>query len=455
MVSGALVGTGPSAGAETLGYPHSGAKPTRAEYEWWIDENGNGRYDGAAEAQSSRGYYYRNCTDYVAWKLSTLGVPASRWRGLGHAGVWAINARGRAGVTIRPTPVKFSVAVQRASTTNRYGHVAFVEDVLADGRIKVSEYNKVGTGIGGTRTGTPASLGFTEFIDFGLRPTPPPPPAPSRWSQWGSLGGNVRSVAAARNADGRLEIFTVGTDAKVYSKWQTRPGSGPWSGWLGTQAHVSPFIAAETNADGRVEMFSVGTDGKVYNRWQWRRGGNWSDWGSLGGDVRSVAAARNADGRLEIFAVGTDNAVYNKWQRRPGGDWSGWARIGGHVSPFIATETNADGRIELFAVGTNGVVYNKWQRRAGGSWSDWESLGGNVRSVAAARNADGRLEIFVVGTNDAVYNKWQRRPGGDWSDWDGMGGRVRPFIAAETNGRGRIEMFVIGTDGAVYSKWQP
>lgn len=38
-------------------------------------------------------------------------------------------------------------------------------------------------------------------------------------------------LAAAANADGRLEVFAMGMDGALWNDWQTAPSSGPWSGW--------------------------------------------------------------------------------------------------------------------------------------------------------------------------------------------------------------------------------
>jgi surface antigen len=115
---------------------------------------------------SSRGYAYRNCTDYVAWKEASLGasVPSN----LGNAGQWynRIPANDRSS-----TPQASDAAVQPGTSSNPYGHVAFIESVNSNGTITVSEYNYDMIGNGDTRTATAASMGFTEFINFGAHST--------------------------------------------------------------------------------------------------------------------------------------------------------------------------------------------------------------------------------------------------------------------------------------------
>ncbi len=115
-----------------------------------------------ATTHSSRGYSYRNCTDWVAWRLEQFGVPDSSVRGLGNGGQWAANAVGRRGLTESAIPRRGDAAVQVGNP----GHVAFVEAVYADGTIRVSEYNTWFDGTYDTRTGSPAQLGFSVFIQF-------------------------------------------------------------------------------------------------------------------------------------------------------------------------------------------------------------------------------------------------------------------------------------------------
>ena len=110
---------------------------------------------------SSRGYGYRNCTDYVAWKLQSLGVPASKTSGLGNGGDWYDRAAAK-GLDRGTTPRYGAAAV----ITGGLGHVAFVEAVHSNGTITVSEYNNKGDGNGGWRTDTPARLGFSRYVYF-------------------------------------------------------------------------------------------------------------------------------------------------------------------------------------------------------------------------------------------------------------------------------------------------
>jgi surface antigen len=137
---------------KTVGYCNTEYGP----YDWGPVKNGS-----AASQLSKYGYGYRNCTDYVAWKLASLGVKPAQYKGLGNANSWASNAAAHK-LVHNTKPAVGSVAV---STAGRFGHVAFVIAVSGS-KITVAQYNQAGTGAYNTQTGTAASLGFSWFVHF-------------------------------------------------------------------------------------------------------------------------------------------------------------------------------------------------------------------------------------------------------------------------------------------------
>jgi hypothetical protein len=86
------------------------------------------------------------------------------------------------------------------------------------------------------------------------------------WSGWSSHGGAVVSdLAVGTNKDGRLEVFARAPDDTAFHVWQTTAG-GSWSGWssmgYSMLSHDTP--TATENLDGRIEVFLLGTDAKLY-----------------------------------------------------------------------------------------------------------------------------------------------------------------------------------------------
>ncbi len=101
------------------------------DYEWYVDSFWN--------RQDPWGYYYRNCTSYVAWRSAQNGLEVP---GLGNGGAWASNAW-KHNLPTGKTPKRGAFAV---FTTGGYGHVAYVEDIKG-GEVLISEYNFVADGV--------------------------------------------------------------------------------------------------------------------------------------------------------------------------------------------------------------------------------------------------------------------------------------------------------------------
>jgi surface antigen len=74
-----------------------------------------------------------NCTSYVSWRLSQLGV-AQPWRPMGDGGAWD-NGAARSGVPVDDSPAAGAVAVWEGGSRmapGGNGHVAYVERVDGD-----------------------------------------------------------------------------------------------------------------------------------------------------------------------------------------------------------------------------------------------------------------------------------------------------------------------------------
>ncbi len=115
--SGGYVSTGGSGG-----YPWAGAPINGYGYSSVVD---------------SWGLYARQCTSYVAWKLSSQGKGVRHFNGAGNANEWPSTT---AGYTSQRTgvPRAGDAAIQYIGS---YGHVMYVESVNGDDSITISEYN--------------------------------------------------------------------------------------------------------------------------------------------------------------------------------------------------------------------------------------------------------------------------------------------------------------------------
>lgn len=108
-----------------------------------------GRGDGGYSVLSLISYWNQtpghNCTNYMAYRLSHNGRLVARPPGTASAYTWGDAAR-KVGVPVNDTPLVGAVAWWAASAggASASGHVAYVEQVLADGSIVISEDNLSG-----------------------------------------------------------------------------------------------------------------------------------------------------------------------------------------------------------------------------------------------------------------------------------------------------------------------
>ncbi|HEX8752854.1 MAG TPA: CHAP domain-containing protein [Solirubrobacterales bacterium] len=247
------------------GYPYwsyDGPGSNPATYTW-TDAAGNGF--------SPYGYAYRNCTDYVAWKLSTANHFGD-FRGLGNASGWAASARAR-GYRVDHTPARGAVAWWGSELFGGFGHVAWVANAFA-GSVELDEYNHLGTGRFDTRrVPTRAPDAYIHFRDLPviLRPgdflTAPGEGgayrlvggAPVPVAHWQDFGGAHPVLLVSRSAFGRLPGYPAnGTFVTAAGHPYRFAGGAPiaigsWSriGGKRPATRIDPAALARAGGSGR------------------------------------------------------------------------------------------------------------------------------------------------------------------------------------------------------------
>jgi Domain of Unknown Function (DUF1080)/F5/8 type C domain/Bacterial Ig domain len=284
----------------------------------------------------------------------------------------------------------------------------------------------------------------------------------SGWTGYSTLGGNIISnPVVARNSDGRLEVFVIGTNHALYHVSQLTVGSNSWSGFTTSGGNIVGKPAVARNSDGRLEVFVIGTDHALWHIFETApsSSNSWSGYGRLGGNIISnPSVAPNSDGRLEVFVVGNDHALYHTFEQAASSSnsWSGISSLGGYIISDPALASNSDGRLEVFVVGNDHSLYHNFQLSpsSSNSWSGYAKLDGiilNNTNPAAALNSQGQLQVFVVGSNNAIFYKFQVTPGSSsWAGYVGLGGFVISDPVVATNSDGRLELFVLGSNHALY-----
>ncbi|MDX6590323.1 MAG: hypothetical protein QOI84_1597 [Solirubrobacterales bacterium] len=259
LVAIALV---PAARAATGGYPYwnyDGPGSNASTYTW-TDAHGNGF--------SPYGYAYRNCTDFVAWKLSTANGFGA-YSGLGNASSWASAARAR-GYAVNRVPARGAVAWWGSELFGGFGHVAWVVNVEV-GSVELAEYNHAGTGSFDLRripTGRadayihfkdlPVRLREGDFIsargkggDYRLVGG-----APVYVSDWSRFGGPRPVLSISRRRFGRLRAYPAnGTFVTAGGHPYRVAGGAPiaigsWARIGGREAATRIDVAALERAGG-------------------------------------------------------------------------------------------------------------------------------------------------------------------------------------------------------------
>ena len=179
--------------------------------------------------------------------------------------------------------------------------------------------------------------------------TTDPNSAWGNWTELGSPGAGLYAgdISVAYLPDGRMQIFICTADGNVYTMWKltTNPNSG-WSSWsslgnIGTGIGSVYFAGVSVGvlSDSRLQIFVMGTDGNVYSKWKLTTDPNsgWSGWTSLGspgsaffpGYVSGIAVGYLDDGRMQIFLMGRDGKIYTIWKLTsdPKSGWSQWATL--------------------------------------------------------------------------------------------------------------------------------
>lgn len=105
------------------------------------------------------GMYQRQCVSYTAWKVASSGRNMPYWGGRGNASQWPGNARA-AGIPVDGNPRVGDVAI---SSAGYYGHSMYVEAVLGNGKVRVSQYNANWDGMYSTSDVPIAGLQFIHF----------------------------------------------------------------------------------------------------------------------------------------------------------------------------------------------------------------------------------------------------------------------------------------------------
>src|SRR5574340_1185683 len=291
------------------------------------------------------------------------------------------------------------------------------------------------------------------------------------WAGWfhvqggiSSPGGSGSPVTAVARYAGHLDLFTVGTDNRVYSAWWDA-GSG-WHSWfpLGNlQCRPGSTVNALSRYSDHLDLFTTAADGRTMSTW-WDARTGWADWFHVQGGVAAPGATVTAVARypfhLDLFTIGTDRRVYSCWWDERSG-WHSWFPLGTLQCRSDSTVTvvaRFPDQLDLFTTAADGRIMSTWWNARSG-WANWFQVSGGVASpgspVTAIARYSNHLDLFTIGTDNRIYSTWCHE-GQNWAGWFNVSGGIgKPGgqVAAISRVTEHIDLVTVGSDGVVYSTW--
>jgi surface antigen len=379
------------AAAATGGYPDADAVDCSASYgvyswcknNWWL---------------SGRGYAYRNCTDWAAFRetqLTGVAVPHD----LGNANTWDDNARNHS-FTVDTVPEPGDVSQVDGGS---FGHVGTIEGVSRDSQgrvtaITVSEYNLAGTGEYSQATYAADANGifwrdsthtrkWDHFIDF-------------NGTGKGIAGSNTNSAstkstpAAVPRGTTTMDVFYRDTSGRLINTgWNAR------TGWNGTRALANSGVASSPTAVARgstnMDVFYRDSNNNLENV-GWNAADGWyaprlrvSD-GTLRGDP--IVIDRSPDSMDVFYRNANGNLINIGWTALKG--WAAPKTLVGDGSVSgdpVAVARSETAMSVFYRDKNNNVVEEGWdanvgwmqpQVRASGAAGDFATMSGNSTSMS-------------------------------------------------------------------------
>lgn len=430
------------------GYPYANynGPGTDASSYIWTDANGN--------MYSPYRYVYRNCTDYVAWKLDTV----NGWRhngSIGNAANWGVWAK-QNHIVVDSHPAVGAVAWYDANHDDSYGHVAYVDSVETntDGivtGVQVSEYNNP-AGSGAYHSGAIAPNSPTGYIHFADTASAAAASQPSI---------NKRLVGDV-NGDGKADtVVMFGGTGVAKVALSTGSGFGYPGDWaFGQSKNATDYWLGDTNGDGKADLVAYYASLRAWFVSLSSGSGFWTptEWSyddpTFGAFSQAFIADVNGDGKADKVEYMAASGNWFVSLSDGNGFWglTGW--IGGHGvgsnDQFVA-DFNGDGKADAAVyVARTGNWYvalsTGYSFGYPGQWAAGHGLGTSFRLVGDV-DGDHKADAVYFSAPNSKWYVGSSAGGGFWSptewsyDWPGYNGLDNAFMA-DADGDGRADRII-------------
>ncbi len=198
-----------------------------------------------------------------------------------------------------------------------------------------------------------------------------------------TYGSGFRNIFARTNQVGGIALFMYTQDFRLLCIQQDSEGKWDWHvpegphllhppEWKTILDHVVRHFVIGQNQDGRLELFWVGEDGRVYHCWETGSAINtWTpplaflppkswDGHQTYWQAYELAVARSDQGCLELYANYSDvgRPIFHTAQVAPNGDWGDWVGAGLTHMTRIKAGCGLEGKVNIFMITKDGRLAN-------------------------------------------------------------------------------------------------
>jgi hypothetical protein len=234
--------------------------------------------------------------------------------------------------------------------------------------------------------------------------------ATRQWTGWSEVGGHGLAAGTGPAAvvyQGLLYLFVLDAFNNIYvnqlagsiwSGWSQVPGNGVGTGGL------AAAVFSPTTGPMELDLFVIGTDARIYINTLNRT--TWSGWSEVPGGGRAThGPGATGFGTLYLYVRGVGGGIYQNLRDQLTSAWSGWTEVpgggyatagpgaaAGHANPTVAVRGLGSGVYQNL-VGPGGT--NQWAELPGGLASATAGP-----AVVAYNNTN---QVFVTGPGDRLY----------------------------------------------------
>lgn len=467
------------ASANTGGYPHADM-PCLTQGPNYMKTTGTGYWCGdynwgdpvTRKNISPRGFVYRNCTDWAAYRAHQLtGVMVPFGANMGHGGYWDDNAP-RHGFIVDTQPEPGDIAVWNPKGgTDQYGHVAVVESINANNTVNISEYNGGLDGNYRTRNGVMANV----YIDLngtgkgisgqpiGQQPTAAPVDLPTfvpdivqrpdgetnvavvgpgnsldfyynraGSPQWGKIpvavgGYALSSPDMIQRPSGETNIAVVGKDNSLdfYINKQGSPAWGKLTVAGPGSAYSKPAIVQRPSGETNIAVRGPNNTLDFYYNFPGS-----PQWGKIpvatpNQAYSAPAMVQRPNGETDIAVLGPDNSL-NFYFNQQGSPYWGLSRVAingwAHSAPAMVQRPST-GETNIAVQGPNNTLDFYTNQQGSPAWGRIRAAGEgsthtSPNAPAMVQRPNGETDIAVRGPGasaDFYYNAlgspiWSKLP---------------------------------------------